>query len=298
MTMHTHDEDLIMALAEGSLSGAAATSAAESIAGCTRCTEDLTLQREALAALSALETPRITELETARLRRDLDTALGHSRTAAAPTPTRRRVSLKPLVGVAAALLAIVVAVPALESISGGGDDSSGDDISAMSEADSPDEESRDDMSGGAQAFTAAPELLDAPTGGEDATAMVVEPDAPVETTASAADGEFLAMDDVAADLDAFQEELAAVAVDPAAPEPAIAIGLLGDRYALVDEEVAPDCTSGLEFADATGEVVTVGVVERTGTGQHIVLEIHPTEAGPVVVAVDPATCRVIATSVP
>ena len=69
----------------------------------------------------------MTELEAARFRRDLDTALGHERAVvAAPGHARRRFNWAPVFSVAAILIALVLVAPALQLLGGGGDDAGAD----------------------------------------------------------------------------------------------------------------------------------------------------------------------------
>jgi hypothetical protein len=121
--MHEHDTDLIMALAEGSLSGADATRAEATIAACSVCTADLSMQRTALSALA--EAPRVylSAAESHRMRQAVKKELRIIDPEAAPAPKRRRFSLGALAGAAAVLLAVVVAAPTLNLLGGGSDDS-------------------------------------------------------------------------------------------------------------------------------------------------------------------------------
>lgn len=122
MTMHEHDIDLIMAVADGSLSGPAGDAATAEIAACSTCSEDLALQRSALSYLR--ETPRayLTATESAALRSGVRESLDLKPEPAPSEPSwwmRRRLSLGALAGAAAVLLAIVAAAPALDLLGGG-----------------------------------------------------------------------------------------------------------------------------------------------------------------------------------
>ncbi len=123
--MHRHDEDLIMALADGALSGEAADEARLEIEGCAECLADLEAQRTAVDWLRTVKPVAMSELEIARLSRNLDVELGHDRRAAVeptPLPSRwSRVPWTPLVAVAAVLVAVVLVAPSLNLL-GGGDD--------------------------------------------------------------------------------------------------------------------------------------------------------------------------------
>jgi len=130
--MHDHDPDLIMALAEGATDLPEAVGAA--IGSCDACAADLAAQQLAIAALRTAPRAGLTELESARLLRNLDTALGHQRAMATTpiAPERRRISWAPAFGIAAVVLALVLVVPALDLL-GGGDDA-GDFQGALSTA--------------------------------------------------------------------------------------------------------------------------------------------------------------------
>ncbi len=129
MNTHDHDRDLIMALAEGTLDAPAAARARRSIESCAECAEDLALQESALALFAAAPPVTLTELEAARLGRDLDTALGHDRTAVAAADTSpRRFNWAPVFSIAAVLLALVLVAPQLELLGGGQDDSGSEGV--------------------------------------------------------------------------------------------------------------------------------------------------------------------------
>lgn len=286
--MHEHDNDLVMALAEGALDGPAAAEALDSVTACAVCFEELALQREALAALSSLTAPRLTELEAARLRRHLDDALGHSRTAAPTAPARRRLSLKPLMGIAAVLLAVAVAVPALQSLrdgSGGGD--AGVAATEAATGGGDDDSSRSAFDAAGQA-TFAPEAA-VPEEAADTELMMA-------TTAATQAGDVSAAGNLAAEMSAYQQELAAALADAAAaPDADLAADLLADRYQVVDDDPS-GCTAAIDIDGATGEVIEVGEIEVSG--QRLLIEVHVTETGPAVVALDPGTCSVVAVSGP
>jgi hypothetical protein len=179
MTNHEHNRDLIMALAEGSLDPAAALEAHEVIASCDDCAVELELQRIALASLTDAPPVAMNELEAARFRRNIDTALGHERAViAAPATSRRRFNWAPVFSVAAILLALVLIAPALQLLGGGGDDAG---VDAVSLQEIEDEASSDDA-GGALSDAAPQERLT--TGTDDAFSAAEAP-----TSTVAADGD-------------------------------------------------------------------------------------------------------------
>lgn len=129
MTMHEHNTDLIMALAEGRLEAEQTLGAEADISDCAQCSEDLSLQRRAIAALSAAPAVAMNDLERARLHRAVRDELGLG-TASATSTAGARTSVRDsrrfrlftgLAGAAAVLIAFVVIVPGLTT---GGDDAS------------------------------------------------------------------------------------------------------------------------------------------------------------------------------
>lgn len=152
--MHEHDQDLIMALAEGTLAAAAATAAEAEIGACAECARDLELQRLAVAVLD--DTPRayLTAVESARLHQRLHQQLavtGSRPPSPAPRPaTGRRQAWGRWVGLAAGAAAVFVAaflvLPSLGGL-GGSDDDASSEMVAMD---------------GATETSAAPETAAAP----------------------------------------------------------------------------------------------------------------------------------------
>lgn len=133
--MHSHDIELIMALAEGSLDPAAADAAAAEIAACAECSLDLEMQTSVVASLHALPAAQLTEMESARLRRNVRNELGIAKEVhVEPRRQRRRMPLAALGTAAAVLLAVVVAAPALNLIGGTDDDSSDAPIAVGAES--------------------------------------------------------------------------------------------------------------------------------------------------------------------
>ncbi len=130
--MHNHDIEIIMALAEGTLEPEAAEAARVEIAACPECSFDLEMQTAALASLQELPEASLTEMESARLRRNVRDELGIAK----PTPIaagqqkRRRMPLAALGTAAAVLVAVVIVGPALNLI-GGSNDSSDDTVIAF-----------------------------------------------------------------------------------------------------------------------------------------------------------------------
>ncbi len=122
--MHEHDQDLIMALAEGTLGPEEAAAAEAEFAACTSCAEELSLQRLAVSLLHEAPAVALNEFESHRIRRNVRRELGIGAEAAAPAGARRRrfMPVAVLGGAAALLLAVVFAGGALQDLSGDGAD--------------------------------------------------------------------------------------------------------------------------------------------------------------------------------
>lgn len=121
--MHEHDHDLIMALAEETLSAAETEAAAAVVAACTHCARELRLQEDALRALTAAPTPQLTDIERQRLRHAVTSAVEVT-PVTAPAITRRRWGI-PALGIAAAavLVTALAAGPLVSLLSTSSDDS-------------------------------------------------------------------------------------------------------------------------------------------------------------------------------
>lgn len=129
--MHDHDQEIIMALAEGTLDDAATATAEAAIAACADCTTDLELQRFALAALDEVPEAYLTATESARLHDALKSELIGAK--APPVRTTRSFAWGrwlPAAGVAAVLLVAIVSLPALFGGGFGGDDDASDETVA------------------------------------------------------------------------------------------------------------------------------------------------------------------------
>lgn len=246
--MHNHDYELIMALAEGTLDPSAAAAARAKIETCQECAEDLALQLEGLQALQELPVAALTELESARLQRNLRQELGIGKQPETQSAARRRVPLAALATAAAVLTAVVVVGPGLNLI-GGGDDASHSDLSEI----------------GAAATTAAPAITAAPAGDlgmaspnvggatDDMADRVSEEAATAPPTAAAAvtttttDGlviegaeSFAFFGDESPDLEALRSELAAAEFDESAVRSNV-LRLAGDSILEEDPGAARAC---------------------------------------------------------
>ena len=131
MKMHEHDQELIMALAEGDLAEDAAAVARAEIESCDECSADFELQVSAIAMLDQVPPVYLTATESARLHSSLKEEL--SLATPKPASPRRSVAWSrflPAAGVAAALLLVIVSLPSL--LGGGSDDSSDETVAAPS----------------------------------------------------------------------------------------------------------------------------------------------------------------------
>jgi hypothetical protein len=157
MTMHDHDPDLIMALAEDTLAPLSRASAEASVAACSECSAALAMQRAGLRFLREAPSVGMTELESTRMHRALETELGLA-TESRQIASRRVVNWNRwlAVGAAAAVLVGVVAVaPSLDLI-GSGD--SGDTAALQESSAGADEETPAGDTADAAVTTAAPSM--------------------------------------------------------------------------------------------------------------------------------------------
>jgi hypothetical protein len=125
--MAKHDPDRIAALAAGALDPAEAAVLETEIAADPRAASDLAAQRLALEAIRRAPAPLLSDIERTDLRRAVAAAL-HLDESAEPAAvtalaSRRRVPWRPLAVAAAALTALVAAVPLFGLLSVGDDPS-------------------------------------------------------------------------------------------------------------------------------------------------------------------------------
>lgn len=123
--MNDTDLDIILAIADGQLTGQAKQDALERIAAEPELGEELAAQISAMDDLKSLEPALMTSSERAALRTALVEQLNLQPAAPLVVTTRRRPWWQPVLGIAsaAALLVAIIAVPSLLS---GSDDSSAD----------------------------------------------------------------------------------------------------------------------------------------------------------------------------
>ncbi|HEX9643336.1 MAG TPA: hypothetical protein VGC11_04980 [Acidimicrobiia bacterium] len=124
--MHEHDDDIIMALAEGTFEPDVLAPALAEVSECPECATALADQKVALAAMRSAQAPVLDDLERARLHRTMREALGIEAPVVAE-PSRHERSYRRLAAlgsVAAVLIGVVVVAPYLNLLGGGGADDS------------------------------------------------------------------------------------------------------------------------------------------------------------------------------
>ena len=153
MKMHEHDQDIIMALAEGSLDPEASARAEAAILACDECRADFELQRIALDALHDAPAVYLTATESAHLHDQLRRELQVS--PAAPSRHRLRPAWGRWVALAAGTAAVFLAAFLVRpNVLGGGDDSA-ETVAFDQAADEADMERTATTAAAAEAPTAA-----------------------------------------------------------------------------------------------------------------------------------------------
>ena len=282
MKMHEHDQDIIMALAEGSLDPAAAAAAEAAIADCAECRRDLELQRVALAALDDAPPVYLTATESSQLHDRLHKQLGTGLQRAQPAP-----SLRPwgrwvgaALGSAAVLLAVFLLLP---TMLGGSDDDTADTTAFESAA-----EELGGAADGATETTAGPEVAAAPPlaaeDSRDSLGVDADTTAAAETTTTAPSSEALEDDfanflayTVVGELD---DELRNDIVDRLSADEGVFL-----ESDLAAKRIEPEwhaCVAALFAAEtASGEVIPqiVGVVvDELGQERPLVALVNAEEA--------------------
>jgi hypothetical protein len=272
MKMHEHDQDIIMALAEGSLDPATAERAAAAISACPECSADFELQKSAVAALQDAPRVYLTAAESARLhdrlRQELRVAPAKP-ARAKPTPAWSRWAAL-AAGTAAVLLAAFLVLP---SVLGGSDDDADTVAFELTEDDS----NQADLERTATTAAAA----EAPTAGaleEAGDDMMALQDAATETTAApedaAAPADTLAVGDGALTYVArgsLNERLRQQIVDQLIAD-AEAFGVVDEQARDLQPELGA-CLSVLFDSDAdltaTAQIIGV-IIDETGAERTLV----------------------------
>jgi hypothetical protein len=292
MKMHEHDQELIMALAEGTLDTAAATAAETALAGCDECVRDLELQRVAIEALHDSPAVYLSATESARLHKALKDELS----LAAAVTRRPNVAWGRWAGLAMGAAAMFFgAVLVLPALFGGEDDSA--TVAFEEVQDRAATESA--TTAAAAATTAAPSAAMAPSidfddalESGDGTTGAADSVAAATTTAAAA-GAGIPAYEIDGDL---TEELRSEIVDRLMDDPA--------TFALSDD-VAKNFAPGLhvclgelvsEAIPDNAEAQVLGtVIGEDGQERLLVVYITPGLEDSVIVALDLPGCTVYQT---
>lgn len=263
-TMHEHDQDLIAALAEGTLPPHEAAVARPEVLACGSCRRELELQQRALAALRTAPRPTLTELERARLRR----AVLPDTREAAPAPPHWMARWMPAFA-AAAVLVVAVGAAALLRGTGGGDFEAALESTATSEA---------PAAGAAEeAPPATIETAAVPEAATDANGVPYRATAGVEV-----------VDLGAVTLEEIEEQAADLADS--------FFSSFDDAPQVTRLQVEVSCRDAIieDFSDqAEAAVVAIATVE--GSSVELVAVTDPEAAGPLIVVVQQDGCSVTAT---
>lgn len=280
--MHEHELDLIMALAEGSLSGAELEAAEATIAACDGCGAELSAQRLALAALHDAPVPALTELEGARMRRALRDELGLvTPEPVAAAPSRRTIPWQRLsvaLSAAAVVLLFVAVVPALDLFRGGADDSA--DVALAPTTEVAAESAPDDGSGRME------------SGVEEAPTFTATGDASTTTLLSPAE-EGLAVD-FGADPDLVRIQSASQRGLTETGDAANLLGLGLDLDSLFVDPAVDACVAEAlaSFADGRDAVV-LGTGSLLDDDVFLVAYVNDAASTVELVAHEAATCQVL-----
>jgi Putative zinc-finger len=117
--MHEHDPDLIMALADGDLPPANRADAEAAVAACPECSLDLEMQRAAVAMLRSVPGVGLSELESTRMHRAIRSGLGIETEITSPNRAINWSRWLAVGAAAAVLIGVVAAAPNLDLIGGG-----------------------------------------------------------------------------------------------------------------------------------------------------------------------------------
>jgi len=180
--MHSHDNDLIAALVEGTLAEELASAAEAELAACRECSAELASQRLALEALNAIGPATMSQAESDHLRAGVAEALGIPVTSPGRAPGRSRRSPWPAIAIAAGLAGVIAIIPVMGLLTTGADDSDSAQTMAVAVAESGEDTPEPVREAASDDFEMAPT---APAGGAPATtaAAAITAAAPTVTTA-------------------------------------------------------------------------------------------------------------------
>jgi len=287
--MHNHDLDLIAALAEGRLDDEEARLAEESLAGCSECLADLAAQRTSLAATVTAQRPGLSMAESSDLRRQVGAALGLSKQV--DTAPQRRPWMG-LATAAAVVVALVAVAPLVNLLSTDSDDSSATATTI------PDKlQSAEIPAAGSAATTASP-ATEAPTTEAAAQAPSVQEDG---AGVGALERDALPQSRLNfGEVEELERFLSSVTegIDDQALTRALTLDEMSyyvEQYTASTEEVSVTCPRDevVDLDGTTSSVITIGTADFAGT-EFLVLLVTLADETQVVLAVDAATCEVLA----
>ncbi|MCB2223413.1 MAG: hypothetical protein KQH83_04470 [Actinobacteria bacterium] len=289
--MHSHDHDLIAALAEGILAEGLAASAEAEIAACPECSADLASQRAALGALAGLPAAALTAEESAGLRASVAGALSLPAVPSPAAPASRRPTRWAALAFAAGLAGVVMAVPVLGLMLADGSDDAAGTTSAVAavfedEAGRQGTDTSATATDGGEATTEMLETPPAPT--EESTVGTIPPvagSAEAMTTTTAADTTTTAEEGEDAATEVKGEEGLRALFEQGPEATAQAYGEPAVR-------AAADCSAEAEKALGEG----AGYVEVSATiDDGLAVVVYVDAAWTVLVAFDPEDCSVVIT---
>jgi hypothetical protein len=286
--MHEHDDDIIMALAEGILEPDVSAPALAEVSECPECAAALADQKVALAAMRSAQAPTLDDLERARLHRTMREALGIGAPVVAE-PSRHESSYRRLAAlgsVAAVLIGVVVVAPYLNLL-GGGDDSEAAATTTAAAEERVAVQSADPLTEAGDASGATGDNSEATNGQDGGSQELSSTSAPAlgpEIRVLAWRGPTLGSEP---DLALLARRIRSQGSDLFAP--------VDDDSVLITETTA-DCLAALSPDPKGGTVSLIGTAEVEGTAVLVVAYVTGDFEEVTVVAIDETTCLVVATS--
>ena len=286
--MHEHDDDIIMALAEGILEPDVFAPALAEVNGCPECAAALADQKVALAAMQSAQAPTLDDLERARLHRTMREALGIEAPVVAE-PSRHERSYRRLAAlgsVAAVLIGVVVVAPYLNLLGGGGDDSEAAATTTAAAEERATIQSADQLTeaGDAPGAAGVSEATNGQDGGSQELSSTSAPALGPEIRVLAWRGPTLGSEP---DLASLARRIRSQGSDLFAPV---------DDDSLFISETTADCLAASSPDPKAGIVSLIGTAKVEGTAVLVVAYVTGDFEEVTVVAIDETTCRVVATS--
>jgi hypothetical protein len=283
--MHEHDDDIIMALAEGILEPDVLAPALAEMSECPECAAALADQKVALAAMRSAQAPALDDLERARLHRTMREALGIEAPVVAE-PSRHERSYRRLAAlgsVAAVLIGVVVVAPYLNLLGGGANDSTATTTAAAS----------DERAALQRADTLA-EGEDSPDAGDGFEATNEAGGGSPELSSTSAPA-------LAPEFRVLQWRGSPLGSEPDLASLARRIRLQGSGlFATLDDDsvllsdATADCLAASSPDPEAATVSLIGTVDVEGTAALIVAYVTGDFEEVTVLAIDETTCRVVA----